>query len=366
MKIGIMTFHWATNYGAVLQAYALQTFLSAREHDAQIVDYRVESPQLWYRKWLSKTLRDCLWKWELAYKKYLFKDFCKEYLICTPEIFHTIEDMGIISNRFDVLIAGSDQVWNPRWLSQDDGLFDSYFLSFAGDRTLRISYAASFGHSEMMTIKDEWQKIIREKLRDMHVISVRESSSIDLVYSLCGRDDVVQVIDPTLLLRHEYYEKLVGSSQKRRKILFSYMLHGLESDSETVSHHICEMLNLKLLKCDACKTSLRNGYILPSPIDWLRRIQDASFVVTNSFHGVVFCLLFHTPFVAIMINGQLESMNCRIIELLTSVGLNNRIVSSPEQITVGICADKIEWDKVDRKIDILRAESIEFLSKQGL
>jgi len=366
MKIGITTFQWANNYGAVIQAHALQSFLQARGHVVQIVDYRVASSSADLRKWISKSPSGCVRKWELAYKEYVFELFRQRYLVRTPSVFYSADGLKSIADHFDVLITGSDQVWNPQWLSQLDSLFDLYFLSFAAPQTRRISYAASIGHSEKSTINEAWQKILSEKLLKMDAISVREHSGIELVNSLCGRGDAVQVVDPTLLLGREHYEKISGSPKGQGKFLFNYMLHGMEQDAAGVCQQIAETQNLQVIKCDAQKTFIRRSYVLPSPPDWLKTINSASFVVTNSFHGVVFCLIFHTTFIAVLIDGQIGSMNSRIVELLKAVGLTHRIISPQGDASDGLCTEEIDWAMVDHRLATMRAESIDYLTEQEL
>ncbi len=365
MKIGITTFQWSDNYGAVLQAHALQFFLQQRGHAVQIVDYRPQKGASLVRRWLSASPHGCVRKWEANWKKYLFERFRKTHLIRTPESFCSASELWKIADRFDLLITGSDQVWNPQWLEQVAGLTDLYFLSFAGPRTRRISYAASFGHAETATMKKEWREIIGEKLKKMDAISVREPSGVSLVRDLCGRTDAVHVADPTLLLDRGHYEKIAGAADLREKHLFSYMLHGLEQDAEAVSLHISKILNLPIVKCDALKTAVHKGYVLPSPTGWLKQIREASFMVTNSFHGVVFCLIFHTPFIALLINGQTGSMNSRIIEILKAVGLEHRMASPREKLAEELSVETIDWAAVDRKMADMRLGSVEFLAGRG-
>lgn len=366
MKIGIVTFQWADNYGAVLQAHALQSYLQERGHDVQIVDYRVKPAISFVRRWLAKTPRGCVRKWEAAWKTYLFEAFRRKHLKQTPEVFHSAEKLNVIADRFDLLITGSDQVWNPRWLEQVDGLFDLCFLSFAGNKTKRISYAASIGHSDTLTMTDEWKKILSCRMKEMDAISVRERSSVSLVQELSGRTDAIQVADPTLLLDRSYYEGLATGRQSRKRYLFSYMLHGLEQDAGFVCNQISEKLVVPVIQCNARQTRLHRGYRLPSPTGWLGEIRDASFVVTNSFHATVFCLIFHVPFIAVLIDGQIGSMNSRITDLLNMVGLGHRICVSGEKMSPGLISETIDWDAVVHNMSAMRAGSVDFLVEQGL
>ena len=203
-------------------------------------------------------------------------------------------------------------------------------------------------------------------MKEMDAISVRERSSVSLVQELSGRTDAIQVADPTLLLDRSYYEVLASGRQGGGKYLFSYMLHGLERDAGYVSLQISEKLKVPVIQCNARQTRLHRGYRLPSPTGWLEEIRNASFVVTNSFHAIVFCLIFHVPFIAVLIDGQIGSMNSRITDLLNMVGLGHRICVSGEKMSPGLISETIDWDAVDHNMSAMRAGSVEFLVKQGL
>jgi hypothetical protein len=365
MKIGITTFQWSENYGAVLQAHALQFFLRERGHDVQIIDFRPPPSGSGLRRWLSSSPRGCVRKWEANWKNLLFERFRKKHLVRTPEVFRSASELRKIADRFDLLITGSDQVWNPKWLAQSDGLFDLYFLSFAGSKARRISYAASIGHSDLSTLTDEWQQLLAAYMKKMDAISVREQSGVELVRQLCGRTDAVCVADPTLLLNRAHYDQLAGTSVKKEPYLFSFILHGLEQDAASASRTAAEQLGLKIARCNAGKTGLHPEYTLPSPEGWLRNIRDAGFVVTNSFHCTVFCLIFHVPFVAVLIGGEIGSMNSRITGLLKAVGLSHRVVSPGAEISSGLVSEAVNWDGVDAALALMKAGAIDFLTNQA-
>lgn len=363
MKIGIATFQSGDNYGAVLQAHALQSFFRARGHAVELIRYRTAPLAPLLRRWVAKTLSGCIRKCEAEYKRHIFNTFRTAYLAETPEIFCSTEELEKLKGRFDLLVAGSDQVWNPQWLDQVSWFWDFYFLSFGGTKTRRVSYAASFGHSSLSTLTPDWCKKLGQRLKGMDAISVREPSGVELIRGLCGRTDAIQVVDPTLLMDRVYYEKLIGLGS-RRQILFSYMLHGMEQEAESVSQMFADLLNLKVVRCDTHKTALHRGYTLPSPIGWLRQIRDAAFVVTNSFHGVVFCLLFNIPFVVLLIQGPISPMNTRVVELLSAVGLTERMVSSDDDLVAGLLDKTVNWAEVNRQISVMKNGAVEFLNAQ--
>ena len=361
MKIGIATFQWADNYGALLQAFALQNFLQKSGHNIEIINFQPRKEKKWLNKWIGKSPQKMLRKWESAYKSDMFAKFRKEFLTRTKEPFYNSEDLQSLSNRYDLLITGSDQVWNPKWLSQAEGLFDFCFLSFGGSNTKRISYAASIGHSSTYTMTEEWQSELKERILKIDAISVREKSSIKLIEELCDRKDAVCTLDPTLLLERHHYEKVFKLKKVKKNILFSFMLHGLEKDAVNINNYISSNLKIQEIKCNAKKTVLHKGYTLPTVASWLQKINEAKFVVTNSFHCVVFCLIFHTPFIVILIDGEIGSMNYRIIDILEAVDLSDRMIFPKDTNFHSLVNKNVEWGKVDIQMKNRRKLSIDFL-----
>jgi hypothetical protein len=361
LKIGIATFSWSNNYGAVIQAYALQTYLRGLDHEVQIINYIPYNQPAGIKQYIAKTPKAIIWKWENAYKRKVFYRFRNKYLNLTSSVFKSAEDLNKIKDEFNVLISGSDQVWNPKWLDQQKGLWELCFLKFAGENTRVISYAASFGHAEITTMKPEWQEAISRNLLNFDVISVREKSGIEIIKKLTIKNNAFHVVDPTLLIDRNSYDMLIGKSKKRKPYLFSYMLHGLDNESISLEKLISADLGIDIVKCNANKTSFHKSYQLPSPTEWLGLIKGADMVITNSFHGIVFCLIFHIPFFALLIDGENGSMNTRIIDLLNEVGLTSRIVSKSIVINKKPNYKNVDWLLVDKEIERMRKYSIDFL-----
>jgi hypothetical protein len=362
MKIGIATFQWADNYGAVIQAYALQSYLEKIGNEVHIINYKPSKHPIGLKQYLAKTPRAFIYKLEKVYKKKVFQSFRTNYLNLSSIIIETLDDLKTIKDEFNTLIAGSDQVWNPKWLDQEKNLWDLYFLKFAGFHTKKCSYAASFGHAELKTMTIEWQEAIRQNLKNFDCISVREKSGVDIVRQLTGRNDAIHVVDPTFLLRKDDYYKLIGQQKKRKSYLFSYMLHGLNSDSNFLENMVSKELNIKVVKCDANRTSIHKKYILPTPIKWLGLIREADFIITNSFHAVVFCLIFHKQFIAILIDGELGSMNTRITNLLDEFNLSSRYITARNTKKYYFDKTNIDWDLIDKKANKLYLSSTQFIS----
>jgi hypothetical protein len=364
MRIGICTFHWADNYGAMLQAHALQRAVVECGHTADILDYRPFLPVGGLRAWVARTPYGFIAKMEARYRAQLFTAFRNRYLTMTGRRVFSPGDLAAYASAYDVLIAGSDQIWNPRWLQQSPGMEQVYFLRFdKGAACRRIAYAASFGHADIGTIEPAWREQIGIWLKDFYAISVREASGRDIVQNLTGRNDTEHVADPTMLLERQHYETLAGPATEREDYLFNFMLHGLDSDADRLCREIAEGQKWRVVKCDASKTALHRGWVLPSPGGWLKQIRDAGLVVTNSFHCTVFCLIFHVPFVTVLIGGPVGSMNTRVVELLNACGLGRRIVSPGQAVDRKIFFEPVDWTAVDRTIKSWRDRSKTFLSR---
>jgi hypothetical protein len=184
---------------------------------------------------------------------------------------------------------------------------------------------------------------------------------------LCGRGDATWLADPTLLIEPGELNNLFHQAPQRSSEIFSYILHGRESEAMPLLKEVERQLSHALIRCDLHRTRLHKGYELPSPQAWLQRIKNAPLVVTNSFHCTVFCLLFHTPFIALPISGRMAPMNNRITELLASVGLENRWFPSEDVRELGpTLKASMDWQRVDQCLAQYRQDGDVFLVRAGL
>ncbi len=341
--IATMTFHWTANYGAVLQAFALQQYLLRQGADTQIIDYvprRVE---------LIKTLC-ALKRRDLRFfkKKRRLRSFCRQELRLSKKTYRNNRALHRCANEYDTIICGSDQIWNEFFTSGAEGKPTfSYYLNFAGSRTKRISYAASFG---TRSLKPQIKDGITPYLKKFDRLSVRENSGKEILCDL-GFDAVVTV-DPTLLHSCEVYEKLLQGCQfSQPQKVFTYILHEGQHTAQAVCH---------LTQRHFGQPEENGGEMYVDLRQWLNDLTKAEFVVTNSFHGAVFAILFHKPFLVLPVENS--GMNDRIETLMQALGLSERIVSDEKTAKERLEQD-IDWTAVDVRLKELRKASETYLNE---
>lgn len=341
MKIGIITFHWATNYGAVLQAYALYTYLKNLGNDVEVINYyppkykkNIFSAVVTYHiKSITKRIKDV--KKEREIEKFRIKNLKRSAYYPSGERLKRSETI------YDCYICGSDQIWNMSFLKYGERKRTyTYFLDFAPGEKILASYAASFGSEKYA---EDLKQDIKQQLRRLDFISVREETGLKIVNEL-GFDKACIVPDPAILLTPEHYTNFVELNKRKNGYVYSYMLHGRDNDAEILFDY---------LKGKGVAVVRGAG----SVEDWLTDIYYSQIVITNSFHGVVFSVIFEKPFVALLIDGS--GMNDRIITLLNTLDLSDRIFNND----ISIIDKPIDWKKVSQKLHEYRGAGIDFLDK---
>lgn len=373
MKIGIITQPLHTNYGGLLQNYALQQVLYNLGHDVHTINRRAYD--IYTCRWdvilrwmLKRYIKKLIgWEYPLSRNEYnIVKQNCTEFVkenITTTKIFKNNKELKSIINkyRFNAYIAGSDQVWRPMY---SENIYND-FLDFCQNESniKRIAYAASFGVSDWEFNEEQTKECSRlAKLFD--AISVREDSGI----ALCKEHldvDAIHVLDPTLLLEKEDYIKLVEKAGEPISSgnLFCYILDNNETIENSIQH-IEQELSLKSFQVKArnSKCSLKRGedikdHIVPSPTKWLRAFMDAEMVFTDSFHGCVFSIIFNKPFWVI---GNKGRGNARFDSLLKLFNLENRRIDVNE-IKEVYFSEPIDWEKINTIKKEWQEKSINFL-----
>lgn len=341
-KVATITFHWSVNYGAVLQAYALQRYLLNRGVDTQLIDYLP-------RRVLLAQAVSAVKKRHFSYfnKKRKLRRFCKQELRLTKKSYRSNRALHRCRD-FDAVICGSDQIWNESFTCRAEGKPTlSFYLNFLGDQTKRIAYSASFGTPKLSA---EMQKLITPELAKFAKISVREKRGQELLREL--KIDAELTLDPTMLLTAKDYLPLFeGRKCKAATKVFTYILHKNQTDAQKVCHMAQRHFGQK---------EADGGELFVDLQQWLYDLANAEFVVTNSFHGAVFSLLLHKPFVVLPV--QNSGMNDRIETLMQAAGLSERIVTEPDRAQT-LFDKPIDWNSVDARLAELRKTSENYLNE---
>lgn len=320
MKTGILTLPLHCNYGGILQAYALQEFLRKEGHEVTVLDRQrnVADERLGAR--LYRTL--CQKVMHRNMQRYIHT-----HLHCTAPL-RSEEALATAATGLEALIVGSDQVWRPEMIK---GVETNYFLDFAPPACRRIAYAASFG-TDRWQAPQEMTDRIRPLLTRFQAISVREEEGVGLCQEVFGQK-ATQVCDPTLLFDRSFYEKLLPEKgQSPDDALFYYLL-GDKGANRRLVQQLAEKMGRQPYTVNAEREVHLGKFTFahfPTPDRWLEGFSRAGFVVTDSFHGAVFALLFNKPFVVLKnLSGGLS----RITSLLQRYGLPSRLMEREELIS---------------------------------
>lgn len=350
-KIGIVTFHRALNYGAVLQSYALQRTIASAGADCEIVDYICPKITLDYKPFriykdaiLKSALKSVIMFNRRLKRKNAFKSFFDNYLVKSPKQY-TPEDLPSLKDDYDLFVAGSDQVWSPGCVGFDA----AYFLTFANDEQ-KYSYAASFAVKELpASLIEEYKK----RLSGFQGFSVREANGEKLVEELVGKKATTH-LDPTLLITAEEWSKIAVEKLNKPYILVftanpqvSLMDFAvkLSKEKKLPIYYISDAPHIK-----------KNGinYITsPSVEEFVGYFKNAQYVVTNSFHGTAFSVIFNRNLFVEFKNKC--GRNIRSEGLLKLLGIEREIID-------GRCEETpIDWSAVNEKIKEQSKNSLEYI-----
>ena len=263
--------------------------------------------------------------------------------------------------QFDAIVVGSDQVWRA---TMSD--IPTYFLSFTkAINVKRIAYAASFGTDDLNEYSKMDMKIASESIKLFDAVSVREKSGVHLCRDYF-KMDAVHVLDPTMLLSKDDYLELIEEEDKpcSENILLTYVLDRTQEKNDIIQR-VGEALHLTSCENGAVKyfsnvvESNVSECIYPSVSRWVAGFRDAQFVVTDSFHGTVFSIIFNKPFVAILNSKRGSS---RFISLLSVLGLENRLISTTNDL-LEEHLKPIDYTEVNKILNDWRYLSISFMER---
>lgn len=368
-KIGLITLPLIDNYGGIIQLAALNSFLEGQGHKVFHLNKRFNvSPVKQYAR--------KLFKWNPLYFIFDFKNHAKKYrYIKNLNDFIDIELQNSTKDIFsskqltekvdeldlDAVIVGSDQVWRMLYINEN---YKDYFLGFVSSHNIKkISYAASFG-------TDTWETIdnidsVKVLLNDFTAISVREDSGVLICKNTFEvKKDVCHVLDPTFLPDLSYYDAIIERefNLKKKVELFNYVLDKSPKKLEIIKR-IAQNLNLNI---DAIylennlKDFSNNKNLKPSIGEWLYHFKNADFIITDSFHGTVFSIVFNKEFITI---GNKSRGLSRFLSLLGALNLKKRFILEDSKNYLPIIKELIDYETVNKTINELKLDSISFLNK---
>lgn len=373
MKIGILTLPLHTNYGGILQAYALQTVLERMGHDVYVLNKNQDPIHYsamkiclsFIRRIVRAILRRKMPKYFNIQKEEI--EIKKGYSIVNANTYTFINRYihqfiyrslrnDVKRDTFDLLIVGSDQVWRPAYTRN----IENMFFGFAATWDVpKLAYAASFG-TEIWEFSEVQTDNCSELINKFKAVSVREESGVKLCQEHFGIS-ATQVLDPTMLLDKDDYIRLfsVNNAESVNKTLATYVL-DYDENKLRVIERLSKELELKVLRLNSKvedTTATIEERIQPPVESWLAGLCYADFVITDSFHACVFCIIFHKPFYVLANSYRGVS---RIASLLKIFGLESRMITDVNESNI---KGKIDWERVDMIRANCKSHSLTFLKK---
>lgn len=357
-KIGLLTFHTPDNYGAVYQAYALQTYIQKTlGKEIEIINFytqrHIDAYSI-FKKKSNNPIKNIILQlitlknyFKFKEKKNKFKVFREKFLTISKKRYYSEEEFLQHEERYHTYLVGSDQVFNP-----NNKYLKTYYLAFPKNGCRKIAYAPSFGISNF---NDEITNKILPYVKDFDKLSCREQQGAEYLTKILGCD-IKSVVDPVYLIGREAWENIAINPKETEKYLFIYDLAGGERLIE-LANKIASRNNLKIIcattqikkKYKNCDIRLNIG-----PRELLGYIKNAEFVVTDSFHGTSLSLIMRKKLITYI---ALPHAASRITSIMNNLGTSNQIVTNIADFNL----DKIIFNNYDDKLEALVLESKKYL-----
>ena len=360
MKIGLLTFHAAHNYGAVLQAYATQEQIKEMGYAIEVIDYNPDylikqklfplsstNSLIVNVKLLIEGMITLPWKLK---RRTSFQKFIAQQLQLSERKYHN--QPFTENDGYDVFVMGSDQIWNCKLTKG----FDSVYL---GDFKIKptakkITYAASMSHYALTIAQvDEFSKL----LTNFTAISVREQELHDYLEKSYNKESTV-VLDPTFLLSAQKWSSIAVKPKKTKKYVLVYSI-DLREDALRMAYKIAEEIGAEVIELSMSvdKNVLKNNYQTASPEEYVGLFEHSEFVVTSSFHGTAFSVIFNKPFFSIAHGSDKDS---RQKTILNNLGVINRFITKDSNPSF----ETLDYTIPNQKLNAMRETSIQFLNKK--
>lgn len=361
MKVGILTVPFNNNYGGYLQCYALMKTIRSLGHEPVVINRRQNIKAKGLGNFKAFIANKIHGKKERMYSIKSMEDyyamkgknmypFVEKYIKPLTQPLYKISDYQKIEPlNLDSVIVGSDQVWRPQYVPD----IEEYFLKYIPRKIRKIAYAASLG-SDKLEYKEQELSNCSELLKSFYSVSTREKSGQNIIKEYFCYSNVHVVLDPTMLLDNEDYNSIIGKNRTSEgSALFAYIL-----DRNPQKEKLISILASKYSSPVYDILKIGKNAPFSSVEAWLNGIKTARFVVTDSFHGTVFSILFNRQFVVI---GNTKRGNGRILDLLSLFGLTDRLIDADFKENDININNNIDWNQVNQKLELLKKQSFIFL-----
>lgn len=363
MKIGIITYHRAYNYGSALQAYALNYLLRSKGYEVKTIDFSPGKQAELYKIFeenksfmgIARNIQSLIYYNKLKKHKENFDEFIFENIPITNK-FSSLKELENEKFDFDYYICGSDQIWNQNC----DDFDNAYLLSFVKDKNKCISYAPSIGVS---SITEEQKENFKNNISSFKSISIREIEGAKILEKVLNREIEV-VLDPTFLISEEEWRKLSQKPKLKGKYIFGYFI-GDVSGMRNFANKIRKKSNLPLVvvykNLRDMKFPTKKCYE-SGPKEFLGLIQNASYVCTNYFHAVAFSVIFKKKFWVFVEENKngINKPQTRIRSICKILNLSERILTNKSCSNINI-QEEIDFEDVYQLLEIYKNKSLEFL-----
>ena len=367
-KVGITTIHRIANYGSALQTYALQRSISNLGYACEVIDYIY--PNSYHKKTklfdpgnlsLLRKMKNNFGKFLTKQKKRerAFTDFLSNYIKLSKHKYPTIESLQQSPPQYDIYVSGSDQVWNPKYLDGDP----TFLLEFSPVDAKRVSYAASFG---VTSFEQRYVTLYRKHLRKFSNISVREDAGIQIVTDLVNRKSQ-KVLDPTFLVSADEWKRLAIKPKIKKKYILCYLL-GYSFNPQPYADILAKQIG-KATGYELVFIGSPHPYKVFDPIvhtvfdagpmEFLGWFANAEIVLTTSFHGIAFSVIFNKRFFSII--NDMPTLDCRQKSLLEELYLQDKALPMNTPLP-DLSRLQPDYGKVNRLLDTARQKSLDFLS----
>lgn len=370
-NIGIITFHASLNCGSMLQAFALQNVLNEKyKQNVEIINYSNFGQRNYYANWdffpkksvLINNIKGLSCRNYIERQRADYNNFAKDNFNLSGNLIKKYSKLKKLDNKYDIVIAGGDQVWNVRCRDHDD----AYFLSFVKNAR-KVAYSPSLGARNINTCCLNPKKYAKY-LESFDFLSVREQNGQNWLKELTGKD-IPMIADPTLLYTYDEWNKLIPTENINEKFIFYYAFSYGDRENIELLKKVSKKYNMPVYIIDGKSWAinrLENDQIKlwkqSGPVGFLTMMKNASIVLVQSFHGIVFSALFHKTFWSLRKGEFVHNGDDRAIVVLKQLGLEERAIKYSELLDTKL-DEKFNFDECDKKAQLMRDRAFKYIEE---